>query len=559
MTIESLSDPTDIQIHSSRAYRSNFLMPKSSYFNVNITINHWQLKDLVCRSSSSNSIYFPSGTKVSRLDFDPQSPVSLSKKQDHLKHARLTAKQSEAISNPSSNVFIDASSHVDPLVANFESSPRCLKEAGGVVVVGGVVNTSRTPVHSSGGAGNATSNNTTYRAPGKWKGLFGIHVNETGYSENGHIGTLINNSVTINKISNTCYRSLVCNNDQNLYIVDVLNRGDGLAPEFSVNMGVALNHASLSPDLKTIVTLGDSSRIFVLHPEENLRDITNREVISTQSDCGFSTSWNDSGYQFSACFQEGVNFIYDIRHMARPMHEIYSTRRQSQNGAFRVCKYSSGTDDLLFISEHQGRVHVVDTRDFMTHQVVLLPKMLYDYEEGYYNQPIVKDYQDVCDIQNELGYLSSSRRFIADVDVDRLHNSKFFKYTSDSCPKRYPATSSAAAAAAAAAAKNDLKQSTYDPLMHSTYLRGTGTGTLATTVSRNSRGGSSESSDKLKSPLTDPFYYLDSELEICGLEVLGNSQYGDGRRSLVIGTEDGLVHWNIDSWKRRCFPSYELA
>ncbi|VEU22884.1 DEKNAAC103979 [Brettanomyces naardenensis] len=417
---------------------------------------------------------------------------------------------------------------------------------------------------STSSSANSSNSTAAYRPPCRWKGLFGVHVSETGYTENGHIGTLINNCVTVNKVSNSSYRSLVCNNDQNLYVVDILNRGDGLSPEFSVNMGVALNHASMSPDLKTIVTVGDSSRIFLMHPQENIRDITNREVLSTQSDCGFSTSWSDSGFQFSSCFQEGVNFIYDVRNLAKPMHEIFSTRRQSQNGAFRVCKYSGGTDDLLFISEHQGRVHIVDTRDFMTHQVVMLPKQLYDYDDGYYNQPIVKDYQDVCDVQGELGYLSSSRRFIAGVDVARLHNSKFFSYTAENCPKRYPVEQTTETGSS-----SHSEQSVYDPLIYSTYLRGMATGTVAASSSTSSSSpspstgqnsdSSSAESDKLRSPLTDPFYYLDSELEICGLEILGNSQYRDGRRSLVIGSEDGMIHWDIDSWKRRCFPSYELA
>lgn len=64
----------------------------------------------------------------------------------------------------------------------------------------------------------------------------------------------------------------------------------------------------------------------------------------------------------------------------------------------------------------------------------------------------------------------------------------------------------------------------------------------------------------LQNPQNDPFYYLDSELELSGLEVVnGSDGYGDGQHSLVIGSEDGLIHWDIDSWKRRCFPSYELA
>ena len=55
------------------------------------------------------------------------------------------------------------------------------------------------------------------------------------------------------------------------------------------------------------------------------------------------------------------------------MAEISSTRPHSHNGAFRVCRFSYGLDDLLFISEHQGRVHVVDTRNYVNHQVIVIP------------------------------------------------------------------------------------------------------------------------------------------------------------------------------------------
>lgn len=504
MTIETLATEYP---QGPLEYQANFLVPRSQYYNVSITARHWQLKDLVCRSSRSNTVMFPSSSKLCSLDF-------------HVAGVKPT------------NVVVDTSRYVSTL-ASFEDSPRCIKEQDGVTVVGGLAEMSRAvPMQQS-----TSTSSITRRHQGKWKGLLGVHIADTGFTENGHVGTLINNCVTIDKVANSQYRSLVCNNDQNLYFVDITSCG-GISPSTSANMGVALNHASLSPDQKTVVCVGDSSRIFLLHPEEDVRDVSKRQVIATQSDSGFSTCWKDSGYQFSSCFQEGVNFIYDLRNVSRPMHEIVSTRRQTQNGAFRVCKFSGGTDDLLFISEHHGRVHVVDTRDFLSHQVVMLPKHLYLYDDCYYNQPIVKNYRDVCDVQSQLGYLSASRRFIAGIDISRLQGSKFFNYSPGDCPKRYSA--------------EDDREYDGSPQPLASYDNYSHT---ATTY--DSPSSQQAASTMAYSPLNDPFYYLDSELEVCGLEVVSG---GNGTcRSLVIGSEEGIVHWDIDSWKRRCFPSYELA
>jgi len=503
--------------------------------------SHWQLKDLVCKSSGLNAVYFPHKNSVSRLNF------------------RHNDKQHQKTSKPCSNVHMNTSDKLQPEFAKFESSPRCLKESNGIIVAGGIA--SREAFNDSSGpstlsySGSGISSNSYH-----WKGFFGLHIGETGYTENGHIGTLINNCVTINKMANSRYMSLACNNDQNLYVMDISNRESPISPDYSINMSVALNHASLSPNLKTLVTLGDSPRIFLMHPEENMRDVANRETITTQSDCGFSTCWNNSGTCFSAAFQEGVDFIYDVRNISRPIHKIYSTRKQLQSGAFRVCKFSGGADDLLFISEHQGRVHVVDTRDFMTHQVILLPKRLYDDSDGYYNQPIVKKFEDVCDVDHRLGYPRTSRMFL--IDVDKLQESMFFNFKPGNCPKRYPVAKMKEDAMEwvkhpynmpLSAKERELhEQCVCDPLKSA---RNSGARVIRAPIR-----GRGYHDGVLQNPQNDPFYYLDSELELSGLEVVnGSDGYGDGQHSLVIGSEDGLIHWDIDSWKRRCFPSYELA
>ena len=516
----------------------NIVLSRYNTNHHNTLSSHWQLKDLVCKSSESNAVYFPHKNAVSRLNF------------------RRRGKHHQQVKKAGSNVHMDTSSRLQPEFAKFGSSPRCLKESNGIIVAGGIA--SRETFNDSSTLSYAPSSNSpnSYR----WKGFFGLHVGETGYTENGNIGTLINNCITINKIANSRYMSLACNNDQNLYVMDISNKSDAISPDYSVNLSVALNHASLSPDMKTLVTLGDSPRIFIMHPEENMREVAKRETIVTQSDCGFSTCWNNSGTCFSACFQEGVNFIYDIRNISRPIHKIYSTRKQLQSGAFRVCKFSGGTDDLLFISEHQGRVHVVDTRDFMTHHVILLPKRLYDDSDGYYNQPIVKKYDDVCDVDHRLGYPRTSRMFL--IDVDKLQKSNFFNFNRNNCPKRYPVAKMREDAVEWMKTPYSTQPSTKERELHEQIVcdplqNACNSGTRVVRTPIRGRG---YHDGVIQNPQNDPFYYLDSELELTGLEIVNaGNEYGNGQHSLVIGSDDGLIHWDIDSWRRRCFPSYELA
>lgn len=501
--------------------------------------SHWQLKDLICKSSSSNSVYYPSKTSVNELSFDGQKP---------------TQKQKKPSPSNTDQIYLDPSDN-ESAVAEFCCSPRCIKENGGVIAIGGLTSGPTTP-------------NSRYS---RMKGHFGYHITQTGFTGSAQIGALINNCVSVNKLSHYNYKSLLCNNDQNLYLINIPLDGRPIVPDYSVSMGVALNHASLSPDNKTIVAVGDTSRIFLLHPEEDMRSIAKRDMITTMSDCGFSTCWNGSGYQFSACFQEGVDFIYDVRNISKPVHVIESTRKQSQNGAFRVCKYSEGMDDLLFIAEHQGRVHVIDTRNFMTHHVIMLPKQLYSCEDGYYNQPIVKEYDDVLRVQHELGYISSSQHFVANVDSGLMRKSQFFTYGQDDCPRRFASKSGRKChkrhPEGVTVVDNTVRYETtgdqqcvYDTLTQPAYVRIGSPSNIPDINEEIPNYSWIQATNRSVTPLNDPFFFLDSELAVCGLEVMdSNAGRGGGHRSLVIGTENGLIHWDIDSWQRMCFPSCEFA
>ena len=55
-------------------------------------------------------------------------------------------------------------------------------------------------------------------------------------------------------------------------------------------------------------------------------------------------------------------------------------------------------------------------------------------------------------------------------------------------------------------------------------------------------------------PERDPFFYVDSDIEINGLEFMDN---GSGNASLCIGTREGIVLWDINERERNTNATYE--
>ena len=234
------------------------------------------------------------------------------------------------------------------------------------------------------------------------------------------LGQFINNCVTLYDRASTQFDLFACNNDGHLYQCDVSNRDVTLVKRYA-DLKFPLNNASLSHDGQMMVVSGDSNKFAVY----NQNELTNQfslhydnhpswgssshrvrriprfalpdesEYIENiyeapNSDHGFYNCFSENDLQFATVFQNGTCAIYDVRNMATPMAEISSTRPHSHNGAFRVCRFSYGLDDLLFISEHQGRVHVVDTRNYVNHQVIVIPdkvNMEYINEQQHNTNP----------------------------------------------------------------------------------------------------------------------------------------------------------------------------
>lgn len=404
----------------------NYMMPGLELYDAKISINHWQLRDCL-RSSSQQpgKLLYIFDHSVRMLDTGHANPIEYPRHRKQIKSRRHSASHSR---KGSVSRLRSAQNVPSQKLVEFNFKPRSFTESQGLIACGGLIgpddkgfptNWSRiahdvnsgSPVPSPAepvklASSNVLADHSNYSNPGIWKGILSLYNSETGVSSSHTMGQFINNCVTLNRRSSQEYDLYSCNNDGHLYQCNINNRGVELVRRYS-DLKFALNNAAISHDGKTLIASGDSNKFAIYRQNElagqfslaydNQADwgssISRAKRIprfalpdgsgyvdhiyeAPGGDHGFYSSFSENDLQFATLFQNGVCLIYDVRNMETPLAEISSTRPHSHNGAFRVCKFSYGLDDLLFVSEHQGRVHVVDTRNFMNHQVILIPDKL---------------------------------------------------------------------------------------------------------------------------------------------------------------------------------------
>lgn len=177
------------------------------------------------------------------------------------------------------------------------------------------------------------------------------------------IGNAINNAMHISQ--HQCdVRLLVCNNDETVKIFSLPN----LEHITSVNLHVAVNGLSVSPDGTKMVAVGDTNQAFLY----SIQGTSYRLVASlpTINDAGFSCSWDSASEKFAVACQDGYACVWDVRSLNKKLAVIESTQR-SQKGAARCIKFSkSNSMDLLAFSEHVSVVNIVDARTFSFRQTI---------------------------------------------------------------------------------------------------------------------------------------------------------------------------------------------
>jgi len=178
------------------------------------------------------------------------------------------------------------------------------------------------------------------------------------------VGGSINNALCI---SNHPYgtRLYICNNDETIKIYTL----PGLQRVEFISLPTAVNYASVSPDGRKMVAVGDSNQVF-LYDISNSGTYKRISTLKASNDAGFSCTWNQNSENFAVASQDGVISVWDVR-SSEKLAKITSTQYSQVKGACRCAKYSpSGVVDLLMFSEHVSYVNIVDARTYNQIQTV---------------------------------------------------------------------------------------------------------------------------------------------------------------------------------------------
>ncbi|KAI5959897.1 uncharacterized protein KGF55_005129 [Candida pseudojiufengensis] len=340
----------------------NFLKSNPKYIpNIKPSVNHWQLRNLLKYNYKNQSLFYT--------------------KNDCIYSYNLKNNSSER-------------------KVKLNYYPRCFDNYNDLLVTGGLL-TSSSKLFSLNLENLNQSTTTNNSRRNISKGLFSIYNPENLSIHTVKIGEMINNDVKINKLSNLQYQSYLCNNDSNLYILDINNNSNlKLISKFNCELNTCLNSSLKIPNSNLITCVGDSSSIFLIDPKQGSNPVV--KTINSKHEGGFDISYHPNGLIFSTVFQDGVCQLYDLRNLSSPLKTFNSTRMGHQSGAFRVCKISKQNqfNDILIISEHVGRIHLIDLKTFEK-QIIVIPAALDQF--GNYKESLVKkdNEEEKCEEEQE--------------------------------------------------------------------------------------------------------------------------------------------------------------
>ncbi|KAG2131376.1 WD40-repeat-containing domain protein [Suillus clintonianus] len=222
----------------------------------------------------------------------------------------------------------------------------------------------------------------------------------------------INNSVLLARAFNSSHepRLIVSNNDWTVRLYDVpLRRPQDLRCCGTLRLEEPVNHSSISPDGRTLLSVGDSPRIY-LHSLSGSARLSFNRVTTLQIPppvslhpislvASFSTAWSADGLKFAVACQEGVIAIWDVR-STKPLKVLYTSRERGggdsgwmsddpwdwTRGASRApgwgarsVKFGCGGvggragHEVMTYTEHTNLLHVLDARTFETEEIIHVP------------------------------------------------------------------------------------------------------------------------------------------------------------------------------------------
>lgn len=425
-------------IEDAISYDSFFFSNDLKVFDTNVSINHWQLRDVVKGSSLvPYKINYVFQNKIKSFD----SNIARSKF-PHRGSRKIKPHHVQSDYNASTVCNND-------VVLNYK--PKCFQEIDEFYVTAGILESQNgvdfadlrpDELPETMEISNLSNFNTERgKWSSDWRGVLSFKHGDASATlrnmaldesrENRKVinvtlGKLINNDVALYSADrgysgvSQC-EMFVCNNDQNLYHLNYdLQNGNLQMLNVINDMHTPLNSCNLAHDGTKMIVSGDSNKFALYSHNINTKDINSKhkndksgtffKISSTNNivenlpqheleldeiskinyslnfektytaeygEYGFSSCFNESNTQFTSVFQNGYGLVYDVRRLDKPIKHLVSSRPCTQKGAFRVCKYSGDIDNLLFISENVGVVHVLDSKNFDNHYLVELPNIIH--------------------------------------------------------------------------------------------------------------------------------------------------------------------------------------
>ncbi|KAJ7222945.1 hypothetical protein C8J57DRAFT_1453676 [Mycena rebaudengoi] len=222
-------------------------------------------------------------------------------------------------------------------------------------------------------------------------------------------GSSINNSILLTSLSLTDSnessvepRMVVSNNDCTVKFFDVPVRArPSTIPQVgSVRFNVPVNHSSISPDGRTLLSVGDSSKVHLhritggshlafsplaTHTLPPTSPFTSRALAAS-----FSTAFSADGSKYAVAAQEGAVVVWDVR-STRPLKVFQTDKERGPPGADDPAEWQSGRShgpgwsarnvkfggspgrEVMVFTEHTSLIHVIDARTFETEEILRMP------------------------------------------------------------------------------------------------------------------------------------------------------------------------------------------
>jgi len=178
---------------------------------------------------------------------------------------------------------------------------------------------------------------------------------------------------------------LCSNNDRTVRVFSLAQN----RVQATLHLPIPTNHASMSPDGKHLVVVGDSTTVYFYHPNSvtspNCEAGQEPWTLTCQQTVGvydvlISTAFSPSSVLCAVASQAGTITIFDTRFLSRSLtpdcpspvvKQMLSSRPKTYAGAVRSIHFSPAPFDLLVWAEHSGRVTIADARNnFSKRQVI---------------------------------------------------------------------------------------------------------------------------------------------------------------------------------------------